>query len=69
MLIPMIIPILYILKNKRESIPEIIIMTLTMIFIIISYWPLTIGLKSIGNIIPKFILFVKNFGGNLFTTL
>ena len=58
MLIPMIIPIIYGIKYKRESLLEISIITLVMIFIVISYWPLTLGLNSSANIITKFLLFV-----------
>ena len=58
MLIPMIIPIIYGIKYKRDSLLEIIIITLVMIFIVILYWPLTLGLNSSANIITKFLLFV-----------
>ena len=58
MLIPMIIPIIYAIKYKRESVLEISIITLVMIFIVIAYWPLTLGLNSSSNIITKFLLFV-----------
>lgn len=58
MLIPMIVPILYGIKYKRESFLEISIITLFMIFIVIAYWPLTIELNSSANIIAKFLLFV-----------
>jgi membrane protease YdiL (CAAX protease family) len=58
MLIPMIIPIFYGLKFKRESLMEIIVITFVMFFIVITYWPLTLSLKSVSNIIVKFLLFV-----------
>jgi len=58
MLIPMIIPLLYGIKYKRESLLEIIIITLIMIGIVIAYWPLTVGFNSSANIITKFLLFV-----------
>jgi len=58
MLIPMVIPILYGLKYKRESLLEIIIITIVMIGIVISYWPLSLGINSSANIITKFLLFV-----------
>ena len=58
MLIPMIIPIIYGLKYKRESLQEISVITVVMIFIVIVYWPLTLGLNSSSNIIAKTLLFV-----------
>ncbi len=58
MLIPMIIPIFYSLKYNRESLLEIIIISLVMIGIVISYWPLTLGFNSSSNILTKFLLFV-----------
>jgi hypothetical protein len=53
MLIPMIIPLLYGIKYKRESLLEIIIITLIMIGIVIAYWPLTVGFTSSANIISE----------------
>ena len=58
MLIPMIIPIVYGIKYKRESLLEICIITFSMIFIVVAYWPLTLGLNSSANIVTKFLLFV-----------
>jgi len=58
MLIPMILPIVYALKFKRDSLIDICVITLTMIFIVIAYWPFTIGFSSSANIITKFLLFV-----------
>lgn len=58
MLIPMIIPIVYGIKYNRDSLLEICIITFTMIFIVVAYWPLTVGLNSSANIITKFLLFV-----------
>ena len=58
MLVPMIIPIVYGIKYKRESLLEICIITFSMIFIVVAYWPLTLGLNSSANIVTKFLLFV-----------
>ncbi len=58
MLIPMIIPLIYSAKYKRGSIDEIIAIFFTMIFIVIAYWPLTLGFNSTANIVTKFLLFV-----------
>jgi len=58
MLIPMIIPIVYGIKYKRNSLLEICIITFTMVFIVVAYWPLTLGLQSSANIVTKFLLFV-----------
>ena len=54
----MILPIVYIALYKRQYIVEIILITLTMIFAVIAYWPLTTGFRTTANILPKFILFV-----------
>lgn len=58
MLIPMVLPILYAVKYKRESLVEILLITITMIFIVVAYWPFTVGFNSDANIFPKFLLFV-----------
>lgn len=58
MLIPMIIPIIYGLKYKKESLFEICVITLIMAFIVILYWPFTLGFNSSANIITKLLLFV-----------
>ena len=58
MLIPMIIPIVYVIKYKRDSLIEIGVITFTMIFIVVAYWPLTLGFNSTSNIFTKFLLFV-----------
>jgi len=58
MLIPMILPMIYGIKYKRESLLEISIIILVMILIVITYWPITIGLNSSANIATKFLLFV-----------
>jgi membrane protease YdiL (CAAX protease family) len=58
MLIPMIIPLLYTLLVKRESLKEIILISSSMIIIVIFYWPLSIGIESSSNILVKILLFV-----------
>jgi len=58
MLIPMVLPLAYVVKYKRESLIEIGVVTFTMIFIVVAYWPLTVGLNSTSNIVTKFLLFV-----------
>jgi membrane protease YdiL (CAAX protease family) len=58
MIIPMILPLIYTLKYRRDSFFEIILITLSMIFFVIAYWPLTIGFRSTANIISKYILLV-----------
>ena len=58
MLVPMIIPIVYALRHKRDSIREISLIAFTMILIVIGYWPLTLGFNVPSNIITKFFLFV-----------
>lgn len=58
MIIPMILPIVYSLKFKRESIMEIVLISISMVIIVITYWPLTTELILPSNIVVKFILFV-----------
>ena len=58
MLIPMVLPLAYAVKYKRDSLIEIGVITFTMIFIVVAYWPLTVGLNSTSNIVTKFLLFV-----------
>jgi membrane protease YdiL (CAAX protease family) len=58
MLLPMVLPILYVIRYKKESFSEVSIITCTMVLIVIAYWPLTVGLESPSNIATKFVLFV-----------
>ena len=58
MIIPMVLPLAYAVKYKRDSLIEIGVITFTMVLIVIAYWPLTLGLNSTSNIITKFLLFV-----------
>jgi membrane protease YdiL (CAAX protease family) len=58
MLIPMVIPIIYGIKYKRESLLEITVITFVMIGIVIFYWPLTLVFNYSANIVTKFMLFV-----------
>jgi membrane protease YdiL (CAAX protease family) len=58
MLIPMVLPIVYTALYKRQYVVEIILITITMIFTVFAYWPLTTVLQTTANILPKFILFV-----------
>jgi membrane protease YdiL (CAAX protease family) len=54
----MVLPIIYTIKYRRDSFIEIILITLSMIFFVIAYWPITIGFPSSANIISKFILLI-----------
>ncbi len=58
MLISMVLPLAYAVKYKRDSLIEIGVITFTMIFIVVAYWPLILGLNSTSNIVTKFLLFV-----------
>lgn len=58
MLLPLIIPLVYCIKNKMTSCFEILLIAVIMIFIVIFYWPLTLNIQSPANIITKSILFV-----------
>jgi len=58
MILPMILPFVYTLFHKKKALEEIVIITFLILFIIIAYWPLTLGFRSTANIITKFILFV-----------
>lgn len=54
----MVLPLAYAVKYKRDSLIEIGVITFTMIFIVVAYWPLILGLNSTSNIVTKFLLFV-----------
>ncbi|UCD13117.1 MAG: CPBP family intramembrane metalloprotease [Thermoplasmatales archaeon] len=60
MLLPMIIPILYCTRYKKESLADIGVITGVMFFIVILYWPLltTNFLSTHTYITVKFLLFV-----------
>ena len=58
MLIPMVFPIFYCLKYKREALAEIVAIILTMVVIVIAYWPFSNLIITSQNIIAKFILFI-----------
>ena len=58
MLLPLIIPILYCIKNKVTPCVEILLVAFSMIVIVIFYWPLTLAIPTPANIITKFILFM-----------
>jgi len=58
MLIPMVIPIAYCFLKKKKSLPEMGIIALTMILIVIFYWPMTTSIVTNSNIVVKFLLFV-----------
>jgi membrane protease YdiL (CAAX protease family) len=49
---------MYAAMYKKKFFFEISLITLSMIGIVIAYWPLTTNLQTIANIIPKFILFI-----------
>jgi len=60
MLIPMIVPLIYCVKYKRESFTEIGIITLVMILIVVLYWPLLSSNLALTYTYPvaKVLLFV-----------
>jgi membrane protease YdiL (CAAX protease family) len=60
MLIPMIIPLIYYVKYKREALIEIGIITLTMVLIVVLYWPLLTSNLALTYTYPavKVLLFV-----------
>jgi membrane protease YdiL (CAAX protease family) len=58
MLLPLIIPLLYSLTSKKDSFKDIAVITLSMIVIVILYWPLTTLMITPANIAVKFLLFV-----------
>ena len=66
MLLPLLIPILYCYKNKKEALNEVFIITLSMAIIVIFYWPLTTTFYSVANIYTKTVLFVIIPAGFLF---
>jgi len=60
MLIPMIIPLIYCVKYKKEALIEIGIITLAMILIVVLYWPLLTSNFALMYTYPvvKLLLFV-----------
>lgn len=54
----MVLPLAYAVKYKRDSLIEIGVITFTMIFIVVAYWPLICGFNSSAYIVTKFLLFV-----------
>lgn len=58
MLLPMLIPLVYSFMYKKESLKEIAVVTLSMILIVVFYWPLTVSIITPANIAVKFLLFV-----------
>jgi len=58
MVVPMVLPLIYTALYKRKFFFEIVLITLSIIGIVILYWPLTTNLQTIANIIPKLILFI-----------
>jgi membrane protease YdiL (CAAX protease family) len=58
MLLPLALPLMYSLASKKDSFKDIAAITLTMIVIVILYWPLTTAIITPANIAVKFLLFV-----------
>ncbi|UCH71889.1 MAG: CPBP family intramembrane metalloprotease [Thermoplasmatales archaeon] len=58
MLVPLLIPIFYCIKYKKEALWDILVIAFTMILIVIFYWPLTLEITSDANFYVKFLLFV-----------
>lgn len=58
MLLPLTLPISYSILYKRDRIGEILVITLSMILIVILYWPVSLWLHIDANIYSKFFLFV-----------
>ena len=59
MLVPMLLPLFYCIKYKRESLVEIASIILVMIIIVVLYWPLLVSnfLLTYTYIAVKFLLF------------
>ena len=60
MLVPLLIPLLYCIVYKRESLVDIVMIAVAMVFIVVAYWPLVTGIPySIFTYTGiKFLLFV-----------
>jgi len=57
MVLPLLIPLFYCIKNKKDTVKDILILILATLLIIIFYWPLTMTLTSPANIYVKMLLF------------
>ena len=58
MLLPLIIPISYCIIYRKDRLGEILVISLSMILIVILYWPLSFKLYTDANFYAKVILFV-----------
>jgi hypothetical protein len=58
MLLPMLLPLFYCVRYKKESFVEVGIIFLAMTLIVIFYWPLTTCFVTTANIFIKFLLFI-----------
>jgi membrane protease YdiL (CAAX protease family) len=58
MLLPLLIPLLYSFTYKKDSFKDVLLIILSMIIIVILYWPLTLAIVTPANIVVKFLLFV-----------
>jgi membrane protease YdiL (CAAX protease family) len=60
MLLPMIIPLVYCVRYQKKSMSDILIIILSMVIIIIVYWPLVTSniFSSYTYVVTKFLLFL-----------
>ena len=58
MLLPLIIPIAYCIKNIKASCVDISLISFSIFIIVVLYWPLTLGIRSPANLFSKFLLFI-----------
>ena len=57
-IMPMLIPLFYCAKYKRKYLADVATITLSMVIIVVLYWPLATSLGSIASIAVKILLFV-----------
>jgi len=58
MLIPLTLPIIYCLFYKKDRLGEVLTITLSMIVIVVFYWPLSLKYYVEANLYVKILLFV-----------
>jgi membrane protease YdiL (CAAX protease family) len=58
MLIPMILPLLYCIRYKKEALAEIAVIILSMILIVFLFYPISTYFVTKSDILAKFLLFI-----------
>lgn len=60
MLVPLVLPIIYCVIYRKDRLGEVLTLTLSLITIVLFYWPLSLKFYVDANLYVKFFLFVLN---------